>query len=104
MAYYEDAIGEAINLGTSHEIKIRDLAEWINELTGNDAGIVFRERRDWDKKTSLLASIEKAKKLIGYEPTMNFKDGLKHTHAWFTENWQNIQKSSDISNIIVNKC
>jgi len=93
MAYTEDAVGEAINLGTGKEIRIRDLAEWINELTRNDAGIFFRERRDWDKKPRLLASIEKAKRILGYEPQMDFKEGLKHVYAWFIENWENIQAS-----------
>jgi UDP-glucose 4-epimerase len=92
-AYFEDAVGEAINLGTGKEIKIRDLAEWINELTQSDAGIIFREKRDWDKKPRLLASIEKAKRILGYEPQMNFREGLKHVNAWFNENWQNIKAS-----------
>ncbi len=93
MAYNEDAVGEAINLGTGIEIRVRDLAEWINELTGNDAGIVFKERRDWDKKTRLLASIEKARKILGYEPKMDFKVGLKQVYAWFLENQENVRAS-----------
>lgn len=96
MASNEDAVGEAINLGTGIEIRVRDLAEWINELTGNDAGIVFKERRDWDKKTRLLASIEKARRILGYEPKMDFKEGLKCVNAWFAENWQNIVQSSSL--------
>jgi UDP-glucose 4-epimerase len=97
MAYYEDAIGEAFNLATGREIRIRDLAEWIIEFTKNDAGTVFKERRNWDKKNRLLASIEKAKKVLGYEPKMDFKEGLKHVYEWFTENWQHIKNSSDFS-------
>lgn len=92
MTYRDEAIGEAFNLGTGREIKIRDLANWVNELTGNEAGIIFKERRDWDKKTRLLASIEKARKLLGYEPQMSFREGLKHVHQWFTENWENMLK------------
>lgn len=95
MAYHEDAVGEAFNLATGREIRIGDLAEWVLELTGNDAGIVFKERRDWDKKNRLLASIEKARRILDYEPTMDFSEGLKHVHEWFTENWRNIQSSAD---------
>lgn len=95
MAYCEEAVGEAINLGTGKEIRIRDLAMWVNELTKNDAGIVFKERRNWDKKTRLLASIDKARKTLGYEPKTEFKDGLKRVHQWFVENWENIRKSAD---------
>ncbi len=90
-------------LAAGREIRIRDLAEWILELTGNDAGIVFKERRDWDKKNRLLASIEKARKILDYEPNMDFREGLKHVHEWFTENWQNIENSSDFGSEIAPK-
>lgn len=93
MVYYKEAVGEAFNLATAREIRIGDLAEWINEITGNKAGIVFKERLDWDKKNRLLASIEKARKILGYSPSMDFKEGLKHVNAWFIENWENIQAS-----------
>jgi len=95
MACCKDAVGEAFNLATGREIKIRDLAEWILELTGNDSGIVFAERRDWDKKNRLLASIEKARKMLGYNPNMDFKEGLKQVKNWFAENWENIEKAQD---------
>ncbi len=93
MAYYDDAIGESFNLATGREIKIADLAIWINELVGNKAGVVFTERRDWDKKNRLLASVEKAKKILGYNPSMNFKEGLRNVHDWFREHYANIQLS-----------
>ncbi len=96
MAYYKEAIGEAINLATGREIRIRDLAKWINEITGNDAGIVFKERRNWDKKTRLLASIEKARCIIGYEPSTDFKKGLKSVYNWFIENQENIRSCTDL--------
>ncbi len=95
MAHYDAAVGEAFNLGTGREIRVGDLAEWILELTGNDAGIVFKEKRDWDKKSRLLASIEKAKKILGYESTMDFREGLEHVHEWFVNNWLNIEGSAD---------
>jgi UDP-glucose 4-epimerase len=93
MAYYKEAIGEAFNLATGREIRIGDLAEWINEITDNKSGVIYAERRDWDKKNRLLASIEKAKKILGYSPIMDFKEGLRKVNAWFIENWQNIQAS-----------
>lgn len=93
--YYESAIGEAINLASGREIRIIDLANLINKLTGNNAGVKFVERRKWDTKKRLLASIEKAKRLIGYEPRMDFEEGVKLTIKWFKDNWENIEKSAD---------
>ena len=93
--YFEEAVGEAINLASGREIKIIDLANLVNRLTGNKGGIKFAERRKWDTKPRLLASIEKAKKLIGYEPKTDFEEGIKNTIKWFEENWDLIEKSAD---------
>ena len=91
----EEAVGEAINLATGREIRIMDLANQVNALTDNSAGIVLRERRTWDKKNRLLASIEKARRILHYEPKTDFKDGLRRVHSWFEKNWINIQKSAE---------
>lgn len=90
MAHYEKAIGEAFNLGTGREIRISDLANWINNITGNPSGIVYKSRRDWDKKNRLLSNIEKAKRVLFYRPSMEFNDGLIITYKWFKNNWDKI--------------
>jgi nucleoside-diphosphate-sugar epimerase len=95
MAHYDEAIGEAINLGTGREIRIKDLAKWVNELSGNKTKTVFKERRNWDKKNRLLSSIDKAKRILRYEPKMEFRDGLKQTQAWFKQNWEDIKRSAE---------
>jgi len=95
MGLKEEAVGEAINLGSGNEHRVIDLANMVNELTGNEAGIKYVERRDWDVKRRLLASIEKAKKILDYKPQMEFKDGLKKVHEWFTDDWENIKKSAE---------
>jgi len=94
MAYYPEAIGEAINLGAGREIKIKDLTQWINELTENPGGIEYKPRRSWDKKNRLISDIGKAKKVLDYQPKINFKEGLERTYKWFTENWENIRKTT----------
>jgi len=93
-AYFEDAGGEAINLASGKETKVIDLANIINKLTGNKAGIKFVSRRTWDTKDRLLASIDKARNLIGYKPKTEFKEGLVNTINWFKDNWQYIDTSA----------
>ena len=92
--YFESAIGQEFNLASGKETKIIDLANMINELTGNKAGIRFASRRKWDTKSRLLASIERARKLIGYEPTTSIEEGLRKTIQWFRENWDKIDASA----------
>jgi UDP-glucose 4-epimerase len=87
-----EAVGEAINLASETETRVIDLAKWINELTENEAGLVFRPRRDWDKVVKRRASIEKALKILGYEPKTDIRTGLKNTYEWVFENRQRIEQ------------
>ncbi|NHV98527.1 MAG: NAD-dependent epimerase/dehydratase family protein [Thaumarchaeota archaeon] len=93
MGVVEEAVGEAINLASETETRVIDLANWINEMTGNKAGIVFRQRRDWDKAIRRRASIEKARRILGYEPKTDMKTGLRRVYEWIKENRENIEKS-----------
>jgi UDP-N-acetylglucosamine 2-epimerase (non-hydrolysing) len=47
------------------------------------AGVRFAQRRKWDTKSRLLASIDKARELIGHEPNTPFEVGLENTIRWF---------------------
>jgi len=95
MATHEEAVGEAVNLGAGREIRIIDLANWINELAGNEAGILYKERRDWDKKNRLLSCIDKANEVLGYTPQTEFRKGLEQTYQWFVANWENIRVNAE---------
>ncbi|WP_420265608.1 NAD-dependent epimerase/dehydratase family protein [Candidatus Magnetominusculus dajiuhuensis] len=92
--YYESAIGQEFNLASGRETSIISLATMVNEAVGNKAGINFVQRRKWDTKARLLASIERAKALIEYEPEVEFKDGLMNAIQWFRDNWRQIEDSA----------
>ncbi|KKU78340.1 MAG: dTDP-glucose 4,6-dehydratase, partial [Parcubacteria group bacterium GW2011_GWA2_47_7] len=51
-------------------------------------------KRDWDQISRRRASIEKAQKLLGYEPHTNINEGLENIIAWFKTNWDNIERSA----------
>ena len=93
--YYETAIGENFNLAAGREVSIKDVANLVLKVTGNKAGLVFKQRRKWDTKPRLLASIEKARTLIGYEPIFEFEEGFKTNIEWFQDNWEKIEQLSD---------
>lgn len=95
MGIEEKAVGEAFNLGSGVEHRVVDMANLINEITGNKAGIKFTKRRNWDVKNRLLSSIEKANKILGYQPRTKFEDGIKEVYKWFNGNWGNIKKSTE---------
>jgi nucleoside-diphosphate-sugar epimerase len=93
--YYEQAIGKEMNIASGREINIMRLAERINELTGNKAGILKTESRIWDTKKRLLACVDRARELLGYEPKTEFEEGLNFTIKWFRDNWENIRRDAE---------
>jgi len=95
MGIKEEAIGEAFNLGSAKEHRVIDMANMVNNLAGNKAGIMYAERRNWDVKCKLLSSVDKAAKVLGYKPKMEFEKGLENVYAWFMNNWKNIKMTAE---------
>ena len=94
-AFYEDAIGQAFNLASGTETKIKDMIAMVNKSTGNTTPITHFPPRKWDTKKRLLASIELAGKVIDYKPIISFEEGLNENFKWFSNNWKNVQLSAD---------
>jgi UDP-glucose 4-epimerase len=84
------AVGQEFNLASGQETRIMDLAQMINDRVGNTAGVFSASRRQWDTKPRLLASVAKARSLLGYEPRISLEQGLTETIAWFRRNWERI--------------
>ena len=93
--FYPDAIGKNFNLASGKEIKIIDMVKKVNAAANNKAPLKFVNRRKWDTKPRLLASIKKANDLINYQPIFSFEEGLKKNIEWFEDNWDIIKSLSD---------
>lgn len=93
--YFESALGQEMNVASGSEVNILQMAEHINELTGNKAGVRRAPARVWDTKKRLLGCIDRARELLGYEPQMDFEEGLGITIQWFRDNWDNIQRDAE---------
>ncbi len=93
--FYDDAVGENFNLAAGKEISVKEMAEAVNKTAKNQAPFVYNPRRKWDTKPRLLASIEKAERLIRYEPIIDFKEGFNENIKWFNENWNDIELLAD---------
>jgi GDP-L-fucose synthase len=73
---------EPVNLGTSDEISIRELAELIAELTGFDGEIVWDTSKPNGQPRRRL-DVSRAEQLFGFRATTSFRDGLEQTIAWY---------------------
>ena len=89
-----EAVGDAFNLASDRETKVIDIANMVNEITDNPSGVKFIPRRDWDKITRRRASVDKARRVLGYEPKMVMKDGIKKVYNWIKENRDKIEASA----------
>jgi hypothetical protein len=83
------AIGEAINLASNKETSVIEIANIINGLTGNKE-ILYTQRRNWDKIVRRMASIDKANRILGYQPKMDINTGIDNVYKWLTKNIDNI--------------
>lgn len=71
-----------VNLGNPHEASILHLAETIKRLTGSKSAIVFIPRPT-DDPTVRQPDIGLAKRELGWEPAIEYEEGLEKTLAYF---------------------
>ena len=77
---------EIINLGGGkNPISINTVIQEIEKLLGKKAAIDYKPFQKTDLKET-WADIEKAKKLLGWKPKIDLKEGLKITVTWYLEN------------------
>lgn len=84
--------GDVYNLATGVETRIRDLAEMINDITGNEAATILLPKRDWDRSGNRYGSPEKAASALGFLATTDLRTGLERTIAWTRENMPAIDR------------
>lgn len=75
---------EPINIGNPQEISILNFAKEIIELTSSDSSIVFEDLPKDDPKIR-QPDISRAKKVLGWEPQYDRKEGLQKTLDYFKE-------------------
>jgi len=81
MASSDDVTGP-INLGNPGEFTIAELAEQVIDMTGTDAGIEYRELPQ-DDPVRRQPDIIRAKRDLGWEPTVPLAQGLERTVDYF---------------------
>jgi len=78
----EGVSGEVINVATGGRVSLLELARALQLITGTHLQPTFGPPREGDVKDS-QADIFKARKMLGYEPTVPFEEGLRRTVEWF---------------------
>jgi len=74
----EGAAGQVFNVGCASRRTLNDLVELLGGIIGCEARPVYAAERAGDVKHS-LADIQRAREVLGYEPTVGFEEGLRRT-------------------------
>tara|TARA_R110000824_G_scaffold101243_1_gene240520 strand:- start:1139 stop:2080 length:942 start_codon:yes stop_codon:yes gene_type:complete len=82
--------GEHVNIGSNSDISIKDLAYLIKDLTGFKGDVVW----DTNKPNGTpMRKLDVSKmKALGWESSMELKEGLEQTYEWFKKRNEEIRK------------
>jgi UDP-N-acetylglucosamine/UDP-N-acetyl-alpha-D-glucosaminouronate 4-epimerase len=76
------AVGHTINVACGEQIDLLQLVAAINKVLGTKIEPEFSDPRPGDVRDS-LADISLARKLLGYEPTVDFDEGLRRSIDYY---------------------
>ena len=78
----EKVSGQMMNLATGSNASLNETFEILKELTSYKGKPTYAEARTGDIRDS-LADIKRARELLGYAPSVNFREGLRRTVEWY---------------------
>jgi dTDP-glucose 4,6-dehydratase len=75
-----------VNIGNTVETTMLELAEQVNALTGNRAGVTFLPLPHKDDPKKRKPDITRARTILGWEPKTSLEEGFIRTIYWFRHN------------------
>jgi UDP-glucose 4-epimerase len=79
------ADGETVNVGSTDNISINELAEHVIAETGANVEPVYESAKEADARHT-HADISKARELLGYEPSTDIREGVSEFIEWYQDN------------------
>jgi dTDP-glucose 4,6-dehydratase len=76
---------EPVNIGNPGEFTIKEFAEVVIAMTGSASALDYRDLRTKDDPQVRQPDISKARRVLGWEPTVKLAEGLERTIPWFRE-------------------
>lgn len=96
--------GTAVNLGTMERTTVIGAARLVLEMTGHQAEIRLRPEMPTGPRNR-VADNSLANKLLGWEPQVSFRQGLRKTIDWYfaNKNRAEVQRIMELGGTIVRK-
>jgi dTDP-glucose 4,6-dehydratase len=84
LALFDSSVSEPVNIGNPTEYTMLELAALVCEVAGARPEFVFKDLPIGDP-TRRQPDITRARDLLGWAPTVELREGLERTHAWYLE-------------------
>lgn len=81
-AVYAPADFEIVNLGNNRTVSLTEMVTVLERVVGRPARVCRAPERPGDVRRT-WADISKARRLLGYEPTTDFEDGVRSFVDWY---------------------
>ena len=81
----KETVSNDFNVGTSVGHSVRELINNVSETVGKEIAVEYAERREGDPSV-LIASAEKARKVLKWEAKYNLSDIIRSAWAWHKNN------------------
>jgi UDP-N-acetylglucosamine 4-epimerase len=78
----EEALNQIYNIACGEQTTLNEMITYLRDISGKDINANHGPARSGDIRHS-LASIDKAKNLLGYRPDVFFKEGLSRVYSWY---------------------
>ncbi len=82
-ALQSDVTDEAFNIGNCEETSLKGLLDVLLKVNDSDLKPEYREETSYNPVSRRLADITKAKRLLGFTPTVTIEEGMKELTDWY---------------------
>lgn len=83
LALLADVTDETVNIACKRETSLKDLLEAMLSINQSALEPEYRPASTINPVSRRLADIQKAQKLLGYQPTVTLEEGLKYLSEWY---------------------
>ena len=76
-----------VNIGNPAELSVREVSKIVLDISGSEGGITYEPLPEDDPKQR-CPDITRAREVLGWEPQVPVKEGLRRTYEWFAKSME----------------